>query len=194
MKRREVITIVAAVVVIGLLYAVLKLSAGGNSKSANRSPMPSNKSEGSAPSAVKEQPAQRPRVKPPSKGPGDTPNFLSDADLERLLKEAVDFKLTERRDGLTYQVEESQPYSGWVKDMYDSGQVDLLWQVKGGKLDGLSIHWLENGQKRRATTFKDGKQHGLQTEWSLNKEHCKNQYSTRPDKQNIWFLQADRSH
>ena len=38
MKKREVITIVVAVLVVGLLFVALKLSGGGNPKSASENP------------------------------------------------------------------------------------------------------------------------------------------------------------
>ena len=43
----------------------------------------------------------------------------ADADVERLLKEAVDAESLEERDGLFYLNDEL--YSGWIKEMYDSG-------------------------------------------------------------------------
>jgi len=90
---------------------------------------------------------------------------LSDADVERLLKEAVDLHSTEERDGLLYLPNESEPYSGWAKGMYDSGQVKGLGQAKDGKPDGLQTAWHENGQKMREGTYKDGKPDGLWTQW-----------------------------
>ena len=145
MKRREVITIVAAVVVIGLLYAALKLSAGGNSKSANRSPIPSNKSEGSATSAVKAQPAQRPGVKPPSKGPGDTPNFLSDSDVEGFAKDAMDNNRGCPADDFTE----------WSKTV-DQGELVELMLWKNGEPDSNAVLWHETGKIQDMSLFKEG--------------------------------------
>ncbi len=76
----------------------------------------------------------------------DTPNSLSDADIEQLLKEAVELDF-EYRDGLYYQINESEPYSGWAKIMYDSGQAESLVRFKDGKEHGLFASWHENGQK-----------------------------------------------
>jgi len=104
----------------------------------------------------------------PSEEPSETPNSLSDADLERLLEEAVDYDSLEERGDLSYQVNESEPYSGWVKEMYDSGQVWCLGRSKDGKPDGLTTMWHENGQKSGELTFKDGKREGLSTEWHEN--------------------------
>ena len=91
-----------------------------------------------------------------SEEPSETPNSLRDADVERLVKEAVDFDSLEERDGLYYQTNESEPYSGWAKWMYVSGQVWAPAQFKDGKRDGLATEWYKNGQKQTETTYKDG--------------------------------------
>ncbi len=93
---------------------------------------------------------------------------LSDANVERLLKEAVDWDSIEDRNGLSYQPNESKPFSGWAKGMYDSGQVEFLGQFKNGKHDGPYMSWYENGQKWLEGTFKDGKRDGLGTQWHEN--------------------------
>ncbi|MFP6874732.1 MAG: hypothetical protein VCA55_14620 [Verrucomicrobiales bacterium] len=93
---------------------------------------------------------------------------LSDADVERLLKEAAELDSLQYRDGLHYQVNESEPYSGWTKRMAGLGQVSRLGRFKDGKHDGLWVWWHENGQKEREATFKDGKPHGLFTSWHEN--------------------------
>ena len=93
----------------------------------------------------------------PSEEPSDTPNSLSDADVDRLLKETGDFESLElRRDGLIYH--DNKPYSGWGKEMYDSGQAEVLVRVKDGKRDGVAMFWHENGQKALEGTFKDGEE------------------------------------
>ena len=93
---------------------------------------------------------------------------LSDADVERLLKEAVDGDTLERREGLVYQPNKSEPFSGWAKGMRDSEQLGALIQFKDGKRDGLVTMWYENGQKRLEVTYKDGKPDGLGTTWHEN--------------------------
>ena len=82
----------------------------------------------------------------------------SDSAIKEAIEEAVDFEaLEERRDGLHYQVNESEPYSGWAKRMYfRSEQIWALVYFKDGKLDGLATSWYENGQKKSETTYKDG--------------------------------------
>ncbi len=91
-----------------------------------------------------------------SESASEEPNSLSDADVERLLKEAVDFYSLEERNDLYYQTNESEPHSGWTKKMYDSGQVQALARFKDGKMDGLVTLWHENGQKHFEGTYKDG--------------------------------------
>ncbi len=80
-----------------------------------------------------------------------------DPKIDQALKEAVERDSLEERDGLYYQTNESEPYSGWGKEMYDSGQVKALRPYKDGKLDGLITVWHENGQKLGEATLKDDK-------------------------------------
>jgi len=44
---------------------------------------------------------------------------LSDADVKKLLKEAVDVDSLEERGDLRCQVNQPEPYSGWAKKMHD---------------------------------------------------------------------------
>ena len=81
----------------------------------------------------------------------------SDSAIKEAIEEAVDFESLEYRNGLRYQVNESEPYSGWSKRMYFlSEQIESLAPFKDGKLDGLATHWYKNGQKKTETTYKDG--------------------------------------
>ena len=107
-------------------------------------------------------------VESPSEEPSDTPNSLSDADVERLLKEAVDVKSLRNRDGFFYRDNKTKPYSGWVKEIYDSGQVEMLVKAKDGKEDGLYTSWYENGQKSGEVTYRDGRLDGPTTVWHKN--------------------------
>ncbi|MDP7107407.1 MAG: hypothetical protein QGH41_10035 [Roseibacillus sp.] len=108
---------------------------------------------------------------------------LSDADVERLLKEAVELDSLQYRDGLHYQVNESEPYSGWAKMMYDSGQVERLVPYKDGRWEGLWTMWHENGQKKGEVTMKDGKPDGPYTLWHENGQ--KKEESTYKDGEEV---------
>ena len=109
-----------------LLFAALLVvgcdekSSSEGSKSVREKPAASSESTEPSPEAAKRAPAEPPIAESPSEESSDTPNSLSDADVERLLKEAVDMESLEERDDLAYQ--DNKPYSGWVKGMRDSGQ------------------------------------------------------------------------
>ena len=145
-----------------LLFAALLVAGCGEKSSSEGSESASESAEPSADTA-KPPPAETPVAESPSEAPSETPKSLSDADVERLLKEAVEEESLQYRDGLHYQVNESEPYSGWTKRMAGSGQASRLGRFKDGKHDGLWVWWHENGQKEREETFKDGKPHGLFT-------------------------------
>ncbi len=158
-----------------LLFAALLVAGCGEksssegSESASEKPTASNESAEPSGDTAKPPPAETPVAESPSEEPSDTPNSLSDADIKRLLKEAVERDSIEEREGLLYLSGESEPYSGWVKSMYDSGQVKVLAQFKDGKpADGPFTGWHENGQKKGEGTFKDGKPDGLITMWHEN--------------------------
>ncbi len=62
---------------------------------------------------------------------------LSDSAIKKALEEAMERDSLQRRNDLLYQANKPKPYSGWVKRMDDSGQVEGLTQFKDGKPDGL---------------------------------------------------------
>ena len=81
----------------------------------------------------------------------------SDSAIKEAIEEAVELRLLQDRNGLRYQVNESEPYSGWAKRMYHlSEQIESLAHFKDGKPDGLWTEWHENGQKEWEATYKDG--------------------------------------
>ena len=155
-----------------LLFAALLIAGCGekssseDSESVREKPAASSESAEPSPDTAKRAPAEPPIAESPSEESSDTPNSLSGADVERLLKEAVDFDSLEERDDLLYQ--NNEPYSGWVKMMYDSGQKRAEGTFKDGKPDGLMIEWHQNGQKRAEGTFKDGQMDGLWMRWHKN--------------------------
>ena len=163
-----------------LLFAALLVVGCGEkpssegSESASEKPTPSN--ESAEPSADSPKP------------------LISDADVERLLEEAVDYDSLEKRDRLIYQ--DNKPYSGWGKVMYDSGQVKALVQFKEGKHDGLRTGWHKNGQKRSEATYKDGKQDGIAMYWRENGKK-KSEETYKDDKLNGlstgWYKNGQKS-
>ena len=99
------------------------------------------KSNDSAESAQDAGPLQPAKEEAEVASSGPEP-LISDADVERILKEAVDMESMEERDGLFYLNDEL--YSGWMKEMYDSGQAGGLGRLKDGKDDGPYTGWYEN--------------------------------------------------
>jgi hypothetical protein len=148
-----------------LLFAALLVAGCGEKSSSEGSESASESAEPSADTA-KPPPAETPVAESSSKEPSETPKSLSDADVERLLKEAIDIESLEERDDLLYQ--NNEPFSGWGKMMYDSGQVQGLVQLKDGKMTGLMTAWHENGQKMKEGTYKDGYWDGFHTTWHEN--------------------------
>ncbi len=69
---------------------------------------------------------------------------LSDSAIEKALEEAVEYDSLQERNDLYYQVNKSEPYSGWVKRVFDSGQAVELSQFKRGKRNGLAMFWHKN--------------------------------------------------
>ena len=135
-----------------LLFAALLVAGCGEKRSPEGS---DSTGESAEPSADAAKPSDNSATLP-----------LSDADVKRLLKEAVERDSLEERDGLYYH--NNEPYSGWVKGMYDSGQLEKLTQFKDGKRHGLLMGWHANGQKKGETTFKNGKPDALLTKWHSN--------------------------
>ena len=92
--------------------------------------------------------------------------------LDGFIAEAIDKSTLQKRgqkgEELRYAPNEQTPYTGWVKEMHDNGQIERLGQIKDGKQDGLLIGWYENGQKGLEGNFKDGKPDGLVTSWREN--------------------------
>ena len=170
-----------------LLFAALLVAGCGEksssegSESTGENPTASNESAEPSAGTAKPPPAEISVAESPSEESSDTPNSLSDADVERLLKEAVEEESLQYRDGLFYQ--NNEPYSGWAKGMYDSGQPKGLGQFKDGKQDGLEMRWHENGQKSYEATYKDGELDGLRTRRHANGQ--KKEESTYKDGEEV---------
>ena len=91
--------------------------------------------------------------------------------LNKIVEEALDLRKSRQRhegDFLKYAPNSQEPYAGWIKMMYDNGQVKMLSHHKDGKQDGLYTSWHENGQKKREGSFKNGQMNGVWTHWDEN--------------------------
>ena len=99
-----------------------------------------------------------------------------DETRDRIIAEAMDgSKLQERSEkgeNLIYVLDEQTPYTGWARhELPDAigGLTTLVRviRVKDGKIGGEML-FRDNRRKLSAYNFKDGKMHGLSTEWYEN--------------------------
>ena len=81
-------------------------------------------------------------------------------------KVVVDEDQLEERDGLDYF--EEKPFTGVAVSKYPKGQKLSEYTYKDGKLHGLQTEWRENGQKEWEVTHKNGNKDGLETGWHEN--------------------------
>jgi antitoxin component YwqK of YwqJK toxin-antitoxin module len=98
-----------------------------------------------------------------------SPDLDDKETVDEIIAEAIDKSTLQFRgkegEELNYAPNEQTPYTGWVKEMHDNGQINYLLQFKDGKPNGLVTGWYENGQTHEEINFKDGKMDGLGTGW-----------------------------
>ena len=79
----------------------------------------------------------------------------------------VGFDDLEERYGLYFF--KGFPFTGVVVEYkYSTGQKKVESTWKDGKQHGLQTSWYQNGQKKKEITYKDDKAHGLTTSWYEN--------------------------
>jgi len=69
-------------------------------------------------------------------------------------------KLVER-DGITYEVNSTTPFTGSSVSYYEGAHPEYRGNYKNGKKDGLMEWFHENGQLSVRENYKDGKYDGL---------------------------------
>jgi len=72
----------------------------------------------------------------------------------------------QERNGIYYAINEEDPYSGTVIDMYENGQMNLKKSFKDGILDGTYKSWFRDGQKHYTKKYSKGKPDGVFIEWT----------------------------
>ena len=102
----------------------------------------------------------------------ERPN-LDDLEVrKKIIEQAVEFDSVKKANGSRqfFKPLELSPYrgGGWGALYYSNRNIKVLYQLKDGKQDGLTIGWYENGQKKAEVNYKDGKQDGLTTIWYEN--------------------------
>ena len=98
---------------------------------------------------------------------------LEDPDVfEDIASGAIDFSTLEakRIKGLLVLCipNTEKPYSGWVKENYDNGQLNHLGYLNDGARDGLWTSWHENGEKKLEIRYKKDIIHGKNFSWHPN--------------------------
>jgi len=68
--------------------------------------------------------------------------------------EAREVSQLEERNGLTYEPNKEEPYTGKFVTYYENGQMEQEGNYKDGELEGLVTWWYENGEKEREGNFK----------------------------------------
>jgi hypothetical protein len=101
-----------------------------------------------------------------------TVDLDDDETLDGIIAEAIDFNKLQWRgkkgEELHYAPNQQTPHKGWAKKMYGNGQIQILYQYKDGKLDGLRAVWFENGQRSEEGNLKDRKEYGPWTNYYKN--------------------------
>ena len=105
------------------------------------------------------------------------PNLNDPVTLEQIMAQAINEdelrKRGEEGAQLYYAPNSQTPYTGWVVKHVPNLRASIsilsrLYQLKDGKLHGLSTWWYENGKKSGEANYVDGKAHGLETWWYEN--------------------------
>ena len=74
----------------------------------------------------------------------------------------------ELRDAVLYARGEAQPFDGQVVEHYPDGSRKLALEIKGGRLNGHSLGWHDNGQMEVDEQFVQGTSHGTRKRWYPN--------------------------
>ena len=107
-------------------------------------------------------------------GCGSPPDLRDPETLDRILAEAVDVDVLQRRgdDNIVYAPNESEPYSGWAKSMRSAlfdltPQLAELHRIDAGILSSR-FEWHENGQMASEEHYEAGVPTGRWVAWYEN--------------------------
>ena len=83
-------------------------------------------------------------------------------------EKVIDSEQLQERNGIAYEVNATEPYTGVVVELFPDGQKEREIHIVNGKQHGLETVWYENGQKRMELNFVNGELNGLATKWYKN--------------------------
>jgi len=97
------------------------------------------------------------------------PNLNDPATLKQIRAEAIDYDdLKYGEDGnekLIYAKGSPTPYTGWTELSCGVKGLQVLEHYKDGKTHGIYTEWHKNRRMSHMVNYKDGKKHGLDTRW-----------------------------
>ena len=99
---------------------------------------------------------------------GGEPDLRDSETLSRILAKAVEEDILQRRgkENVVYLPNESEPYTGWAKEMYrNSTQVRFLVHVENGERTGPTVRWYANGQMESEGHYENGELTGRWVGW-----------------------------
>jgi hypothetical protein len=99
--------------------------------------------------------------------------------------EVPDDQLVERQ-GITYEVNSTTPFTGSSVNYYDNGQLKQKENYKDGKQDGLLEKYYSNGQLWSRQNFKNGKQDGLLEDYYRKGQLFKRGKYNDDTKEGLW--------
>ena len=77
----------------------------------------------------------------------------------------IDVTQRQVRNGIVYQDNETDPYTGAINSYYTNGQKASEESYVDGKKQGKSRGWHENGQRKLEILYVDGKEQGPAITW-----------------------------
>jgi len=88
--------------------------------------------------------------------------------LLALCARSVNSQQLQDKEGLIYEVNNPDPYTGKVETFYENGQKMLEKHYVDGKQHGKQDEWYEDGQKWSEKNYLNGKEHGSYERWYEN--------------------------
>ena len=98
-------------------------------------------------------------------------NTEDSSELEKIINSAVTrLEQRETEDGSTllFQYGKKTPFTGWCKQVRQTGKLRSLKEYMNGKPHGLYVYWWKNGRKAEEKNFHAGISHGLWESWYSN--------------------------
>ena len=80
----------------------------------------------------------------------------------------IDAEQLQDRQGIGYEVNSTEPFTGTVISRYENGQKKSEGNFVAGKPEGIDSRWYEGGQKKLQARWAAGQLEGIATKWNEN--------------------------